>query len=238
MQPINFIRTVTVLCGRCIRVRTFAHVFRYSRSHAHCRRHRRVACAVTSHPFSPFSHCNRIVSIINEPRLGFTWLSLSLLRAHTHTHTHIHATYHLYPRCCTHVSAYTTILVDTQLCIHAVDLFTCGRTTNDETVGGSFLLLWPRNEIRERTYIVHTVLRKNLKPPVLSILPCRLNVTFWKKIYTSYTRWSRNFFRSPRFLLIIVVISKKMMNKSVVWKKLREIWNRRNRKISENNIHR
>lgn len=235
MQPINFIRTVTVLCGRCIRVRTFAHVFRYSRSHAHGRRHRRVACAVTSHPFSPFSHCNRIVSIINEPRLGFTWLSLSLL----HTHTRSPATYHLYPRCCTHVSAYTTIPVDTQLCIHAVDLFTCGRTTNDETVGGSFLLLWPRNEIRERTYIVHTVLRKNLKPPVLSILPCRLNVTFWK-IYTSYTRWSWNFFRFPRFLITIGVINKKMTNKSVVWN---VAWNleseiQRNTKISENNIRR
>lgn len=106
MQPINFIRTVTVLCGRCIRVRTFAHVFRYSRSHAHCRRHRRVACAVTSHPFSPFSHCNRIVSIINEPRLGFTWLSLSLSCARTHTHTHTR-----------NVSSISSLL-HTRFCVH------------------------------------------------------------------------------------------------------------------------
>lgn len=155
----------------------------HAATHTVGRRHRRVACAVTSHPFSPFSHCNRIVSIINEPRLGFSSLSLSLFlsRIRTHVHTLVSSiSSSVHTRFCVH----NNTALDTQLCIHAVDLFTCGRTTNDETVGGSFLLLWPRNEIRERTYIVHTVLRKNLKPPVLvSILRCRLNFLQYIYIY-------------------------------------------------------
>lgn len=71
--PCNY----SIFLQRCIRVCTFANVFRYSRYHAHARRHSRVASTVCKQPFSPFSHCNRIVSIINEPRLCFSCLPVS-----------------------------------------------------------------------------------------------------------------------------------------------------------------
>lgn len=92
MQSFNICWNDSVLCLRWFRLLTFAHVFRYSRSHAHARRHRRVACAACNHPFSPFSHCNRIVSIINEPRLGLSCLSLSFSLSPTLIYIHVQRT--------------------------------------------------------------------------------------------------------------------------------------------------
>lgn len=87
----------------------------HAATHTVGRRHRRVACAVTSHPFSPFSHCNRIVSIINEPRLGFSslFLSLSLSLSHTYTRTHARIIYIL-------VGAHTFLRTQQYCAGHAV----------------------------------------------------------------------------------------------------------------------